>query len=101
MKQMPRLTLAAPPLVIPIRAGLVCGSRVRQSGNTTANQDCSYELLVIIGEMYYAGAALILFIPSSRAPLSSVKSNEQMLLSCWSQHDRRSRWQAHPSAEGK
>lgn len=49
MKQMPRLTLAAPPLVIPIRAGLVCGSRVRESGNTTANQDCSYELLVIIG----------------------------------------------------
>ena len=51
--------------------------------------------------MYYAGAALILFIPSSCAPLSSVKSNEQMLLSCWSRHDRRRRWQAHPSAEGK
>lgn len=33
--------------------------------------------------------------------LSSVKSNEQMLLSCWSQHDGLSRWQAHPSAERK
>ena len=34
-----------------------------------------------------------------RASLSSVKSNEQMLLSCWSQDDGLSRWQAHPSAE--
>lgn len=38
---------------------------------------------------------------SSWAPLSSVKSNEQMLLSCWSQHDGLSCWQAYPSAVKK
>lgn len=54
---------------------------------------------VIIWEIYYVGS--IPSIPSSQASLSSVKSNEQMLLSCWSQHDGPSRWQAHPSAERK
>lgn len=60
-----------------------------------------HELLIIIWEIHYVGSALILLIPSSPASLSSVKSNEQMLLSCWSQHDGLSRWQAHPSAEIK
>lgn len=54
-----------------------------------------------MGGGIYVESVLILLIPSSQASLSSVKSNEQMLLSCWSQHDGLSRWQAHPSAERK
>lgn len=54
-----------------------------------------------IWKINYVGFVLICVFLSSRVLLSSVKSNEQMLLSCWSQHDGRSCWQAHTSAVWK
>lgn len=41
------------------------------------------------------------FFWSFQVSLSSFTSNEQMLLSCWNQHDRLNCWQGNPSAVRK
>lgn len=84
IKQMPWLTLTVPSLAIYL-CSLVCRSHVEEMGTqqrTMARAAILHELLIITRAIYYVGSSLI---PFSQASLSSVKSNEQMLLSCWSQ----------------
>lgn len=52
--------------------------------------------LLIINKATYL---VVLSRPIFTGPLSSVRANEQMLLSCWSQYDGQCNWQRHPSAE--
>lgn len=72
MKQMPRLPLTISSCYLSV-----------QPGGMLYNMNSS----IIMWEIYYVGYVLHLLILSSQASLSSVKSNEQMLLSCYSQHD--------------
>lgn len=95
IKQMPWLTLTVPCLSTYLCSPL-CVSHVGEAESATvASATILHERRIIARAIYYAESSLISF---SRASLSSVKSNEQMLLSCWSQYDGLSCWQTHPSA---
>lgn len=103
MKQTPRLPLATPsPSASPASiCAAWCTDHTHKRMETQRRTRAAilHELLIMIWEIYDVGFRSHLLIPSLRASLSSVKSNEQMLLSCWSQDDGLSCWQAHPSAE--
>lgn len=97
---MPWLTLTIPSLTTCL-CSLVCRSHVERLGTqqqSMAKVAILHELCIITRAMYYVGSTLI---PFSQVSSSSVKPNEQMLLSCWSQYDGLSCWQTYPSAVRK
>lgn len=97
---MPWLTLTIPSLATCL-CSLVCRSHVERLGTqqqSMAKVAILHELRIITRAMYYVGSTLI---PFSQVSSSSVKPNEQMLLSCWSQYDGLGCWQTHPSAVRK
>lgn len=81
------------PIILP-SAQTTC-SRAREHYRQTMVWSVLHQLFIINRASYLVVHSRPIFT----GPFSSVRANEQMLLSCWSHYDGRCCWQRHPSAE--